>query len=102
MKINVLFLGVLKYTDKKTQEPRVRITYVVNDVNSKQDTVYFKGLNECVYFTDKAEIFDKFTKEDALTNMEFVLENKPSLTNPLKTITRITEIRTKRDNIKLV
>lgn len=102
MKLNVLFLGVLKYKNKQTGEPMVRISYVVNDANAKQDTLNFKGLNECSFYTEHAEVFDKFTKEDALTQMEFIVEQRPSATNPLRTISQVTEIKTKRDIIKLL
>lgn len=102
MKLNVLFLGVLKYNDKKTGEPKLRISYVVNDESAKQETLNFKGLNECSYYTDMVSIYDKFTKEDALTNMEFTLQSRPSRNNPLKSITEIVDIKTKRDTIKLL
>lgn len=102
MKLNVLFLGVLKYKNKNTGEPMLRITYLSNDTNSKQETMNFKGLNECAYYTDRVDIFDKFTKEDALSSMEFTLESRPSMSNPLKSITQVIEIKTKRDIIKLV
>lgn len=102
MKLNVLFLGVLKYNDKKTGEPKLRLTYLLNNDTAKQENNRFKGINECAYYLDDVSLFDRFSKEDTLTQMEFTLESRPSQNNPLKTITQITEIKTKRDLIKLL
>lgn len=102
MTLKVLFLGVLKFTNKQTGNLSLRLTYLVNDDKSKIETTNFKGLNECVYYIDDVSVYDKFVKEDALTPMEFIVEQRPSQNNPLKAIMQVTEIRTKRDTIKLL
>lgn len=102
MEIDVLFLGVLKYKDKNTQEDKYRVSYIHNTDKAKVNNKNFKGINECSFYTDDPIVFEKLTKDDALTSMKFVIENRPSLTNPLKTISDVTVIKTKNEVLKLI
>lgn len=102
MEIKVLFLNCLKYQDKDTKEYKCRIAYILNDNNSKQETSNLKGLSEYAYYCDNTEVFDFFTKEDSLKPMTFVVEQRPSVKNPIKTVSILKEVKTDHGNFKLL
>lgn len=102
MELKVIFLGVLKYQDKETKEDKFRISYVLNDKNAILNTANFKGLQDNAYYTDKSIVWDKLKSTDALTQMTFKVESRPSLRNPLKNVTEITSIVTENETIELL
>lgn len=102
MELNILFLNVLKYKDKETNADKFRVSYVLNDNSARQSTANMKGLSELCFYTDNPIIFAKFTGDDALKPMTLIVEQKPSLANPLKMVSQVTAIRTKNDNISLL
>lgn len=100
--IDVLYLGILKYKDKQTQEDKYRISYILNSDGAKTDTQHFKGVQEFGYFIDNPIAWETLKKEDAMTSMKFIIENRPSTRNPLKTVTVLKAIKSKNANIELL
>lgn len=102
MELKVIFLGVLKYQDKETKQDKFRVSYVLADKNAIMNTANFKGIQDNAYYTDKSIVWDKLQSTDALTDMTFKVESRPSLRNPLKNVTEIVSIVTKHDTIDLL
>lgn len=100
--INILFLNVLKYKDKETGEYKTRFAYLLNDDKAKQNTDNLKGVSEYSYYCDGTQLFDKLNGSDALTSMKLVVEQRPSMRNPLKTVTIIKTVITKHATIELL
>lgn len=102
MELKVIFLGVLKYQDKETKESKYRVSYVLADKKAIMDSANFKGIQDNAYYTDKSVVWEKLQSTDALTEMTFIVESRPSLRNPLKNVTEITSIITKHETIELL
>lgn len=102
MELDILFLNVLKYKEKETGKDKYRIEYILNDVKARQNNVTFKGLKPLAFYTYNSLLFEKFTEKDALQPMVLKVEQKPSVSNPLKLISQVTAIKTKNEDISLL
>lgn len=102
MKIGVTILNVLKYEDKKTGLPKVRIGYILTEKDAIRETEKFKGLSELSLFLDDASVFDKVKTEYLLTPVQFVLDEKTSPVDPFKKVAVLKQIITKNETISLV
>lgn len=95
MEVSVVFLNILKYQDKETKKDKYRFCYVLNDDKAKLENDKFKGLADNSFYFDNSKLFDILTKEDSLTSMKLVVENRPSKRNPLKSVMEVTKVITK-------
>lgn len=102
MKLSVTMLNIMRYEDKKTGEPKVRIGYILTGKDAIQSHEKYKGTAEMSVFLDDVSVFDKVKVEDILTPVEFVLEERPSHNNPFRKVAVLKAIITKNETISLV
>ena len=101
MELNIIFLSVLKYKDKETGKEKIRFSYLLNDEKAKRNDNTLKGLSELSFYSDSTLPFEKLSGDDALQPMILIVEQKPSVSNPLKQISQVTAIQTKNEIINL-
>lgn len=103
MELSVTILNFLRYEDKETKKPKIRIGYINNDSAYIENGLKFKGYPELSVFLDDNELWDKLIVEMVGGVAKFVFDKKPNPRNPLKDITVLKEIRTKEyGNISLL
>lgn len=101
MEINVIFLGILKYQDKKDSSDKYRISYILDNENSKLEESNFKGVREFAIYINSSIPWEVLKKEDILTSMKFIMEEIPSSYNPFKKNLILKSIITKKTKIDL-
>lgn len=95
MELSVTILNILKYEDKETKEPKIRIGYINNDTAYIENSAKFRGYPELSVFLNDNGLWDKLTVAMVGKVAKFVFEKKPNPRNPLKDITVLKEIKTK-------
>ena len=92
MKMQVELLSCLKYTDKKTNQEKIRLGYSCLDPKMRQDTAKLKGYSELSVYLEDISIFDKLKVEDfgIAAILEFTKEQSPN--NPLRDILKLKSI----------
>lgn len=102
MELNVTILNVLRYTDKETGEPKIRIGYINNDSKCIENTSKFKGYPELSVFLDENDLWDKLDMTLIGNIAKFVFERTPNPRNPLKDIVKLKTIKCKDVNISIL
>lgn len=103
MELNVTLINFLKYEDKETKKPKIRIGYINNDKNYIENRDKMKGYPELSVYVDDNNIWDKFKVEMTGDTAIFVFDKKPNPRNPLKDMIVLQEIKTnKHGNISIL
>lgn len=103
MELNVTLLNFLRYEDKETMKPKIRIGYINNDKQYIENTAKFIGYPELSVYVDDNNIWDKFKVEMTGDTAILVFDKKPNPRNPLKEIIVLEMIKTnKHGNISIL
>lgn len=102
MKVDIIFLNILKFRDKVTDKAKYRVEYLLNDGKAMQDTATMKGVNSVAFYTDKEVLWEKLNAKDRLEPMTLVINQVPSKNNPLKIVPVIAQVVTKNGTIDLL
>lgn len=92
MKTKIMILSVLKYTDKKTGEVKTRLGFIFDDENYNVENSSFKGFSELSCFYDGDSVFDTITKDMIKKSLDCNIRVQQSVSNPLKTTSKIEKI----------
>lgn len=92
MELNVTILNILRYEDKTTKEPKIRIGYINNDKAYIENTAKVKGLPELSVYIDDKDLWDKLDVGLCGRPCTLTFDKKPNPRNPLKDITILTKI----------
>lgn len=95
MKLNVTLLNFLKYEDKETHQPKIRIGYINQDTNYISNKDKFKGYAELSVFLDDDKAWDLLDVDMCGRSAELEFTSTPNPRNPLKNITKLVAIRAK-------
>ncbi len=94
MEIDVEVLNVLKYEDKNNKGSyKTRVSYRLLDPSKMSNSDKFKGYSELALYLDDTKLFDVFDKQYCGCALKFVLDEKPSETNPLKKYITLKEVK---------
>lgn len=102
MDLKVTILNFLKYSDKETGKPKIRIGYINNSSDYIENTDKFKGYPELSVFLDDTDLWDKLTMGLVGQVATFTFEKKPNPRNPLKDITYLKNIKCKDVDISIL
>lgn len=97
MELNVTILNFIRYEDKETKKPKIRIGYINNDKNYIERGTKVKGYPELSVYIDDNALWDLFDVAMCGDTAVFVFEKTPNPRNPLKDITHLVEIRTNKN-----
>ncbi len=102
MKVNAMILNFMRYKDKETQQPKVRIGYICTDKDSISNEENFRGYSELsIYLNDDAKWNDlDVSIVGTACTLEFEKYVNPR--NPLKEVTKLKAIDTKNANISIL
>ena len=96
MDLNVTLLNFLRYEDKETKKPKIRIGYINNDKAYIENTDKFKGYAELSVYIDDKNCWDFFKTEMTGDTAIFTFAKRPNPRNPLKDVTVLQSIKTNK------
>lgn len=102
MQIGVQILSMCKYTSKKDNKDRIRIDYICNDTNYKNDKENFRGYPVLTIYLDNLENWNYLTADLVGKPIELMFRKEPSTQNPLKERNVLDQIITKNGNIAIL
>lgn len=95
MELSVTILNILRYEDKETKKPKIRIGYINNDTAYIENSSKFRGYPELSVFLDDNGLWDKLSIDIVGKVVKFIFDKRVNPRNPLKDITVLKEIKTK-------
>lgn len=101
MEVEIVFLDVFKYTDKKTGTDKCAFEYFVRNENFKINTSKLKGVKPVTYWLDDVRLFDMIDVKYTMQNAILVIDEQPSAFNPLKKQLIVKSIKFKDTTINL-
>lgn len=102
MEIKILLLSAMKYEDKETKKPKLRLGYILFGKDAYQNSDKFKGYKDLGGYVDVVDGFELLKQDDFLSEAILVGEELPSATNPFKKYVKLKELRTKNATISLL
>lgn len=102
MEIKIVLLNAMKYTDKETKLPRVRIGYVPFGKDALRNEEKFKGFTELGGYCDRVEILNELKDNDFMQEATLVGEEVTNARNPFKKTMKLTKLVTKNATISLL
>lgn len=101
MDLNVTVLNILRYNDKNTNEPKIRIGYINNDSKYIENTDKFRGYPELSVFFDDNGLWEKLDLKLVGQIVKFTFAKEVNPRNPLKDITKLTKITCEKANVNI-
>lgn len=102
MELKVTILNFLRYEDKETKAPKVRIGYINNESAYIENSAKFRGYPELSVFLDDNGLWDKLTMDLVGQIATFTFDKKPNPRNPLRDLTILKKISCKNVNIDIL
>lgn len=95
MELSVTILNILRYEDKITKEPKIRIGYINNDKSYISNTAKMKGMPELSVYLDDKDLWDKLDVGLCGRPVMMTFEKQANPRNPLKEVAVLKKISSK-------
>lgn len=102
MKFQVELLNCLAYTDKKTNQPKTRLSYRCLESKYRQETKNLKGFSELCVYVDGQDLFNKLSIDMFGLQSELEFIESPSASNPLKNTLILKSVKVGNNVINLL
>ncbi|MBQ8902325.1 MAG: hypothetical protein IJY87_04590 [Bacilli bacterium] len=102
MEIKIVLINAMKYKDKETGLPKVRIGYVPFGKEAFRNEEKFRGFTELGGYTERVEVLEELKDSDFMQEATLVGEEVSSARNPFKKTMKLTKLITKNATISLL